>query len=55
MRRIVIGKCKLLDPKLEKPVNFEVLLNKDDKFFVCDNVKGTVAPGNEVVVMFTFK
>lgn len=27
VRRIIVGSCKLLDPKMEKPVNFEVLLS----------------------------
>lgn len=26
-RKIVIGSCKLLDSKLEKPVNYEVILS----------------------------
>lgn len=26
-RKIVIGSCKLLDPKMEKPVNYEVILS----------------------------
>lgn len=26
VRKLVIGSCKLLDPKAEKPTNFEVLL-----------------------------
>ncbi|CAK81749.1 unnamed protein product (macronuclear) [Paramecium tetraurelia] len=54
-RKIVIGSCKLLDPKMEKPVNYEVILSKDEKYFVCDNQKGAIQPGNEVVITFTFK
>ena len=53
-QKIVIGSCKLVDPKLEKPTNFEVLMPKDDRFTV-DQQKGTVAPGSEAVVTFTFK
>lgn len=26
-RKIVIGSCKLLDQKMEKPVNYEVILS----------------------------
>jgi len=43
-RKLVLGSCKLLDPKLEKPTNFEVIMPKDDRFS-CDNLKGTAAPG----------
>lgn len=55
VRKLVIGSCKLLDPKAEKPTNFEVLLPKDDKYFVCDNLKGAVTAGNETVISFVFK
>lgn len=60
-RKLVVGSCKLLDPKSEKPTNFEfimpVIINiiqKDDRF-QCDNLKGTAAPGTETVVTFTYK
>lgn len=35
------------DPKLEKAINFEISLPKDDKFsyFSCDNLKAAVNPG----------
>lgn len=43
-----------MDTKLEKPVSFEVIMPKDDKFTV-DNPKGTVTPGVETIITFTYK
>jgi hypothetical protein len=39
---------------MEKPVNYELVMGKDDRFS-CDQVKGTVAAGTETVLTFTFK
>lgn len=57
MRKITIGNCKIYsDAKLEKPVNFEVTMPKDEKnnYFTCDNLKIAVAPGSETIVSFKF-
>lgn len=53
-QKIVIGSCKVMDSKLEKPVSFDVIIPKDDKFGV-DVAKGSVAAGTETVVTFTYK
>ena len=55
-RTILIGNCRLLDAKLEKPGNYEVFPpNVPEKtYFDCDQPKGTVAGGNESVVTFSF-
>lgn len=44
---MIIGNCKLLDNKLEKPSGFDIIMPKDDKsgFFQCDNLKGTISAG----------
>jgi hypothetical protein len=44
---LVLGNCKLLDPKNEKNANFEITMPKDDKlgYFSCDNAKGQVTAG----------
>lgn len=58
MRKIVCSNCKMYsDPKLEKPVSYEIIMPKDDKnYFDCDKkAKGTVNAGNEDVITFTFK
>lgn len=45
-RRIVIGNCRLLDVKLEKPGNYEITPPPNvEKYFDCDLPKGTVAGG----------
>ena len=60
-RKLVIGSCKLLDSKLQKPTNFQFIIpvithlfQKDDRF-QCDNPKGVAAPGAQTVVTFTYK
>lgn len=60
-KKLVIGSCRLLDNKLEKPTTFEIVLpvtphpiKKDDRF-QCDNPKGVAAPGTETTVTFTYK
>lgn len=57
VRKITIGNCKVYsDSKLEKPVQFEVSMPKDDKnnYFTCDNMKTAVNSGTEIVVSFKF-
>ena len=54
-RKIVIGNCKLNDPKSEKNGSYEIILNKDDAYFTCDNPKGGVNGGTETVISFNFK
>ena len=54
-RKIIIGNCRLKDPKLEKNSNYEILMPKDDIYFSCDNLKGTINSGSESIATFTFK
>ncbi len=54
-RKITIGNCKLNDPKNEKGGAYEIIMNKDDIYFTCDNNKGTVNAGSEVNITFMFK
>jgi hypothetical protein len=56
-RKIVVGNCKLMDPKNEKNGNFEILMPKDDKFgyFSCDNLKSPINGGQELIISFKFK
>jgi len=54
-RKITIGNCRLNDPKNEKAGAFEIIMNKDDIYFTCDNPKGTVNAGSEVNITFTLK
>lgn len=55
VKRIVIGNCKLIDNKSEKPANFEIVLTKTEgNIFAIDNPKGAVPAGNEVKAGFTF-
>ena len=54
-RKIIIGNCKLDDPKLEKNGNYEVFLDKDCPYFTCDNPKGSVNSGQEIVITFGYK
>jgi hypothetical protein len=54
-RKIIIGNCKLKDPKLEKNGNYEIIMPKDDIYFSCDNLKGSLNSGNESIATFTFK
>ena len=59
MKKFVIGNTKVYnDPKLEKPLTYEIALPKDDKsgYFDSDKKgKGTVNSGHEDVITFTFK
>ena len=54
-QKLIIGNCKLIDSKLEKNINYEVIIPKEDIYFSCDNPKGSVNSGNEVIVAFNFK
>lgn len=56
MKRLVIGNCRLMDPKMEKNGAFEITMGKDDKasLFSCDNQKGTVSSQKEEIVTFKF-
>ena len=56
-KQLVLGNCKLMDPKNEKNANFEVVMPKDDKsnYFSCDNVKGQIPAGQELTLAFKFK
>ena len=54
-RKIIIGNCKLDDAKLEKNGNYEVFLDKDCPYFTCDNPKGAVNSGQELVITFGYK
>lgn len=53
-RRIVLGSCKLLDNKLEKNGQYEIAPGKDAQYFECDQPKGAISPGQEIIVKFTF-
>lgn len=55
VRKITVGSCKLLDPKLEKNGAFEFNQPGDDKYFECDNPKGALSGGQETVISFKFK
>lgn len=55
VRKVLIGNCRLMDIKMEKGGNFEMTPKKEDKYFECDQTKGTVAGGQEVQVKFVFK
>lgn len=55
MRKVILGSAKLLDNKLEKNGAFEFVAKKEDKYFECDNPKGAVNAGQEIVIQFTFK
>lgn len=54
IRKILVGSCKLMDPKLEKNGAYEITPSKDDKYFECDNLKGNVNGGQEIIIKFTF-
>ena len=54
-RKLTIGNCKLDDPKNEKNGNYEVILDKDCPYFTCDNQKGTINSGQEIVITFGYK
>ena len=54
-RKIIIGNCKLDDSKLEKNGNYEVFLDKDCPYFTCDNPKGAVNSGQELIITFGYK
>lgn len=54
-----------MDPKMEKNGAYEITpsvkiltnnfnLQKDDKYFECDNLKGNVNGGQEIIIKFTF-
>jgi hypothetical protein len=66
-RKLVLGNCKLMDPKSEKNATYEIMMpvnksssdkdkdGKDSNYFVCDNLKGQINSGQELVISFTFK
>ena len=54
-RKMIIGNCKLDDNKLEKNGNYEVIMDKDCPYFTCDNPKGSVNSGQELVITFGYK
>ena len=54
-RKLMIGNCKLNDSKSDKAGAFEINMPKvENNLFVCDMVKGNLAPGAEQKVTFTF-
>lgn len=54
-RSILIGNCRLMDNKMEKPGNYEINAPPDAvKYFECDQPKGTVQGGQEQVIKFKF-
>lgn len=53
-RKVTLGSCKLLDPKMEKNGAFDLIPPAGEKYFECDNPKGALSGGNEVVVSFKF-
>jgi hypothetical protein len=55
-RRIVVGSCRLLDNKLEKNGTYEIAPGpgKDAQYFECDQPKGALGTGQELVLKFTF-
>lgn len=54
-RTILIGNCRLLDAKMEKAGTFEITPPAAaDKYFECDNPKGTAAGGQEHQITFSF-
>lgn len=55
VRKVVLGSCKLLDPKLEKNGAYEIVAPAGEKYFECDNLKGVLAGGQEVIVSFKFR
>jgi hypothetical protein len=54
VRKVLIGSCKLLDNKLEKNGAYEFNPPPNDKYFECDNPKGAIGGGQEVIVSFKF-
>ena len=54
-RKMIIGNCKLDDNKLEKNGNYEVIMDKDCPYFTCDNPKGSINSGQELVITFGYK
>ena len=54
-RKLTIGNCKLDDPKNEKNGNYEIILDKDCPYFTCDNQKGSINSGQEIVITFGYK
>lgn len=55
VRKLTLGNARLMDIKLEKNANYELVPKKDAGFFECDNLKGTIPGGQEIVVKFIFK
>jgi len=55
IRKILLGSCKMNDPKMEKNGTYEITPPKEDKFFECDNMKGGLNGGQEQIIKFTFK
>lgn len=48
VREVLIGNCKLLDNKMEKAGNYEITPPAgENKYFECDNLKGTLQAGQE--------
>ena len=54
-RKLLVGNCRLNDPKNEKVGSYEITLPKDDIFFTVDNQKGSVNAGSEVIITFNLK
>ena len=55
VREVLIGNCKLLDNKMEKAGNYEITPPAgENKYFECDNLKGTLQAGQEQNVKFMF-
>ena len=55
VRQLLIGNCRLIDNKLEKPGNFEINPPANaDKYFECEMPKGTVTAGQETLIKFNF-
>lgn len=54
-RKIIIGNCRLNDPKNEKAGAYEIFMQKDDSFFTCENLKGSINAGSEVAIAFNLK
>jgi len=53
-RKVLVGSCKLLDSKLEKNGAYEFNAPAGEKYFECDNPKGAISGGQEIVVSFKF-
>lgn len=52
-----MGSCKLLDSKMEKAVNYEIVLpgGENASYFTCDNPRGVAGAGQKQTISFNFK